>query len=232
MSKLALILLPGMPLDAALWAHQVAHLADVAEVRVVETTLADTLAGLARAVLDQAPARFLLAGLSLGGYVAQEIMRQAPERVEKLALVNTNARPDTEETAARRRESMELARTQGMGPILDTTATRLIAPSRRTDADLIAAVRAMGERVGLEGYLRQQAAILSRPDSRPSLPAIRCPTLVIAGREDAGSPELAEEMAGAIPGARLVMIEDCGHLSPIERPHAVTALLREWVLYA
>jgi pimeloyl-ACP methyl ester carboxylesterase len=228
----ALILLPGMPLDAALWEHQVRHLADVADVQVIETTLADTLSGLAHAVLARAPERFLLAGLSLGGYVAQEILRQAPERVAKLALVNTNARPDTPEQAETRRRAMEVASSRGLDPILDAMIPKLIAPSRVGDAELTGAVRAMGQRVGVENYLRQQAAILSRPDGRPSLPAIRCPTLVIGGREDGGSPPpVQEEMANAIPGARLVLIEECGHLSPLERPHAVTALLREWVLY-
>lgn len=233
MTKPTLILLPGMPFDADLWSHQVERLAEVASPLVVETFTADTLGGLAENVLAAADGPFLLAGLSLGGYVAQEVMRRAPDRVSKLALLNTNARPDTEESAAARRAAMESARERGMEPILDSTGPRLISPSRLGDAELLARIRAMGRRVGLEGYLRQQAAIMSRPDGRPSLGAIRCPTLVVAGRDDKGSsPEIMAEMTDRIPGSRLAVIEDCGHLSPIERPQAVTALLRDWILYA
>jgi pimeloyl-ACP methyl ester carboxylesterase len=232
MTKPTVVLLPGMPLDAALWAHQTRHLGEVADPRVVASSTADSLAGLARTVLEAVPGRFLLAGLSLGGYVAMEIMRQAPERVAKLALIGTNARADTPDQAEGRRQAAETAKTQGIGPILDAMIPRLLAPSRHGDAELVAAVRAMGERVGVAGYLRQQAAILGRPDSRASLAAVRCPTLVIGGRDDAGSPPaLHAEMADAIPGARLAIIEDCGHLSPLERPHAVTVLLRDWILY-
>jgi len=233
MTKPTLILLPGMPFDADLWSHQVERLAEVAAPLVVETHTADSLAGLAENALNAVDGPFLLAGLSLGGYVALDVMRRAPERVLKLALVNTNARPDTEESAAQRRAAMDLAREKGMGPILDAAGPRSVSPTRAGDAALLARIRAMGERVGLEGYLRQQAAILGRPDGRPSLSAIRCPTLAIAGRDDKGSsPEIMAEMTDHIPGSRLAVIDDCGHLSPIERPYAVTALMRDWILYA
>ena len=233
MNKPTLILLPGMPLDAALWEHQTRHLGEVAEVRVVETSGHDTLSGIARAVIEAAPGRFLLAGLSLGGYVAMEVMRQAPERVAKLALIGTNARADTPEQAENRRRAVETAKEKGIEPILDAMIPKLLPPDRLADSELVGTVRAMGRRVGVDGYLRQQAAIMGRPDSRSSLAAVRCPTLVVCGRNDQGSPPaLHAEMAEAIPGARLAVIEECGHLSPIERPHAVTALLRDWVLYA
>lgn len=233
MNKPTLILLPGMPLDAALWEHQTRHLGEVAEARVVETSDYDTLSGIARAVIEAAPERFLLAGLSLGGYVAMEVMRQAPERVAKLALIGTNARADTPEQAENRRRAVETAKERGIEPILDAMIPKLLPPDRLADSQLVDAVRAMGRRVGVDGYLRQQAAIMGRPDSLSSLAAVRCPTLVVCGRNDQGSPPaLHAEMAEAIPGARLAVIEECGHLSPIERPHAVTALLRDWVLYA
>jgi len=233
MTKPTLILLPGMPHDADLWAHQLKHLSEVAVPLVIETHTADSLGALAENVLSATDGSFLLAGLSLGGYVAQEVMRRDPERVLKLALVNTNARADTEESAAQRRSAMALARDKGMGSILDASGPRSVSPTRLDDTALLARVRAMGERVGLEGYLRQQAAIMSRPDGRPFLSAIRCPTLAIAGRDDKGSsPEIMAEMTDRIPGSRLAVIEDCGHLSPIERPYAVTALLRDWIVYA
>lgn len=233
MNRIPLILLPGMPLDAALWEHQTQHLAEVAEVSVCMITQANAMADLARLVLAQAPARFALAGLSMGGYVALEIMRQAPERVLKLALLDTNARPDTPEQTANRRAAIELAQQGRMRAVMAGMVAKLIHPGRLNERDLVESVYAQAERVGAEAYARQQTAIMNRADSRPDLPAIRCPTAVICGRQDALTPpEVHVEMADAIPGARFLPIEECGHLAPMERPQAVTALLREWLLYA
>ena len=233
MNRPVLILLPGMPLDAALWAHQSAHLADVVEVRVGDLTGHDSVAALARAVLDSGPERFALAGLSMGGYVALEIMRQAPERVAKLALLDTGARPDTPEQTANRRQAIELARQGKYRQVMASNLPRLLHPDHLGDAALVDSVYAQAERIGVEAYARQQTAIIGRPDSRPGLGAIHCPTLVLCGRQDAITPpEVHAEMAEAIPGARFVPIEDSGHLAPMEQPQAVTALLREWLLYA
>lgn len=232
MTRPPLVLLPGMPLDAALWEHQTHHLADVAEPVVGDLTGHDRMEALARAVLDAAPPRFLLAGLSLGGYVALEILRQAPERVMKLALLNTSARPDTPEQTANRRKAVDLARQGRMGAVMAGMLPRLIHPDRLSDRALVGSIQAQAERVGVDAFARQQAAIIARRDSRPGLPAIRCPTLVLCGREDAIWPvEAHAEIADAIPGARLAVIEDCGHLATMERPQAATALLRDWVVY-
>lgn len=233
MSKPTLILLPGMPLDAALWTHQTDHLAEVAEVRVGDLTAHDSMADLARAVLAAAPGRFALAGLSMGGYLAFEILRQAPERVTKLALLDTSARADTPEQTANRRQAVELARQGKYRQVIADNLPRLLHPTHAEDRTLVESVYAQAARIGADAYVRQQTAIMNRSDSRPGLSAIRCPTLVLCGRQDAITPpEVHVEMADAIPGARFVPVEDAGHLAPMERPQAVTALLREWLVYA
>lgn len=233
MSRLPLLLLPGMPLDAALWAHQTACLADVADVAVADLTGHDSMADLARAVLAAAPGRVALAGLSMGGYLAFEVMRQAPERVAKLALFDTSARPDSPEQTANRRQAVELVKQGRYRQVVAGSLPRLLHADALNDRALVDSVYAQAERIGTDAYVRQQTAIIGRPDSRPGLGAIRCPTLVACGRQDVITPpDLHEEIASGIPGARFVPIEDAGHLSPMERPQAVTALLREWLLYA
>ncbi|BAI72277.1 alpha/beta family hydrolase [Azospirillum sp. B510] len=226
-----LILLPGMPLDAALWDHQVRHLGDIAAPQVVELADCSSIATMAYKVLTQAPDRFAVAGLSMGGYVALEILRRAPERVRRLALLDTNARPDTAEATATRREAVALAHQGRYGQVIRAALPRLIHPDRLADDGFVRSVLAQMERVGVDGYAREQQAIIDRPDSRPGLAAIRCPTLVICGRQDILTPPaLHEEMADAIPSARLALIEACGHLSAMEQPQAVTALMRDWLL--
>ncbi|CBS86920.1 alpha/beta fold hydrolase [Azospirillum lipoferum] len=227
----ALILLPGMPLDAALWDHQLRHLADVADPLVVELAECESIAAMADKVLATAPDRFAVAGLSMGGYVALEILRRSPERVDRLALLDTNARADTAEATATRREAVALARQGRYGQVIRAALPRLIHPDRMADEGFVRSVLDQMERVGVDGYAREQEAIINRPDSRPGLAAIRCPTLVVCGRQDVLTPPaLHEEMADAIPGARLVLVEDCGHLSAMEQPQAVTALMRDWLL--
>ncbi|MCC7275771.1 MAG: alpha/beta fold hydrolase [Alphaproteobacteria bacterium] len=225
-----LILLPGLLCDYQLWRPVTEALAAEASAVVADVTLDDSLGAMAARVLDWAPPRFALAGLSMGGYIAQEIMRRAPERVTRLALLDTSARRDTEEQGRRRRGLIELA---GQGQFKGVTARLLpllIHADRLGDQPLVDTVTGMAERVGRDAFLRQQSAILGRPDGIPDLPAITCPTLVLCGRQDALTPlDAHEEMARHIPGARLVVIEDCGHLSPLERPEAVNAALRAWL---
>lgn len=225
-----LVLLPGLLCDAALWSHQEETLADVAEVTVAEVSAHASMPELARAVLAFAPERFALAGLSMGGYIALEILRQAPERVTRLALISTQARTDTPEAAQQRQDLIKLSR---RGRFIGLTARRLhflIHPDRLSDHDLTSAILSMAQRVGRETFIRQQTAILGRQDSREDLRRISCPTLVMCGRQDALTPPvLHEEIAAAIPGAKLVIVEDAGHLIPLERPHAVSAVLRYWL---
>lgn len=227
-----LILLPGMPLDAALWAHQTRHLGDVTAVSVAQLWDHDSMAVMADAVLRQAPERFALAGLSMGGYVAFEILRRAPDRVDRLALLDTSARPDTPQQSEDRRRAVAMVEEGRLSAVVDAGLPRMVHPDRLTDRDLIDSIRAQATRVGVAGYANEQKAIMNRADSRPGLAAIRCPTLVLCGREDAITPPaIHEEIASAISGARLAIIEQCGHLSAMERPQAVTALLRDWLLY-
>ncbi|MBI5165276.1 MAG: alpha/beta fold hydrolase [Magnetospirillum sp.] len=225
-----LVLLPGLLNDARLWADQVAALSPTATVMVGDLTRDDSVAGLAQRVLAAAPARFALAGLSMGGYTAMEILRQAPERVERLALLDTTARPDLPEQTQRRRDAIAVAQSGGFGKIMPTMLPLLLHPDHLADEAITGLCTAMAAAVGPEAFVRQQTAILGRPDSRPSLPAVRCPTLVLCGREDTLTPlDRHEEMAALIPGARLQVIEHCGHLSAIEQPAAVTAALLGWL---
>jgi pimeloyl-ACP methyl ester carboxylesterase len=225
--KPALILLPGMPCDGRLWAHQTEHLSDLCDPIVADVTAADSMQALAAAVIAQAPpGSFALAGLSMGGYCALEILRQAPERVTRLALLDTSAAPDTDEAKANRLKAIAQAEHDYAG-VLDTLLPKLL---HRKDAALMEVARAMAMSVGREGYIRQQRAIMSRADSRPHLAAIQCPTLVLCGREDGVTPvAVHESMAAAIPGAMLEIIEGAGHFTPLEQPEAVTAAMRRWL---
>jgi len=228
-----LILLPGLLCDEALWAHQTRYLAEVADVTVADLTGRDSVSELAADVLATTPPRFAVAGLSMGGYVALEIVRQAPERVVKLALLDTNARADTDKQRRRRRGLMALADRGEFRGVTPRLLPMLIHPDRIGEEALTSEVMAMAERVGRDAFQRQQKLIMDRPDSRPGLSSLRLPTLVLCGRQDAISTlEMHVEMAEAIPGARLAIVEECGHLAALERPHATTALMRDWLVYS
>ena len=228
--RVPLALLPGLLTDRALWAHQIEALADLADSRVADFTTQGSIVGMARSVLDMMPARFALAGLSMGGYVALEVLRQAPERVGLLALLDTKARLDSPARAAARKAFIAQARTGAFKGVSRWALEMYVHPDRVADAGLVDAVLAMTARVGRDAFLSQQAAIMDRPDSLPGLPKIACPTLVLCGRQDGPTPvECHEEIAAAIPGAKLTVIEDCGHLSPMERPEEVSAALRAWL---
>jgi pimeloyl-ACP methyl ester carboxylesterase len=200
----------------------------------VETQIGDTLqdatlADMARRILTAAPPRFVLAGVSMGGMVAMEIMRLAPERVAALALIDTNARPDTEEQKARRQAinaamlAADDIRTLG-GSSLDYLVHRSAPQSVRTE------LTDMTVRVGAETYVRQNTAVAAREDLRPVLATIAVPTQVIVGEEDRMTPmALSQEIHAAIPGATLHVLPDCGHLPPIEKPEATADLLRALV---
>lgn len=225
-----LALLPGLLCDDALWQNQMSDLADLADCQVADFTSQDSVVDMAQSVLAAMPARFALAALSMGGYVALEIMRQAPERVLRLALLNTKARPDTQDQTARRKALLSLAEKGRFRGVTPRLMPMLIHKDRTADGDLTAVITAMAERIGKTAFLRQQVAIMSRPDSRPTLVSIRCPTLVLCGRQDALTPvDCHMEMAAGITDARLEVVEDCGHLAPLERPEAVNNALRRWL---
>ena len=224
----SLLLLPGLASDAALFAAQVRDLGGVADIDVGDTLKDESLPAMARRVLANAPARFALAGLSMGGYLALEIMRQAPERVDRLALLDTSARPDTPEATKTREDAIATVAKVPYEKLAWSSLARLVAPDA-SDA-VKQAVVDMAVRVGPETYVRQQKAIMARPDSRPMLANISVPMLVVVGEKDVLTPpELAREIADAVPGANLVEIPGSGHLSTMERPDAVTAALRQWL---
>lgn len=228
--KTPLALLPGLLLDASFWKHQVAGLAEVADIRVADFTSQDSVGAMAESVLAAMPERFALCGLSMGGYVAQEVMRRAPERVERLALLDTKARPDDPAATARRRGLIELAQKGEFKGVTPRLLPLLIHESRLGDGALTGHILAMAEAIGRDAFLRQQKAILDRPDFRPLMATIRCPTLVLCGRQDQLTPVEAHlEMAAGIADARLVVIEDCGHLPPLEQPERTNAELRAWL---
>jgi len=228
--KTSLILLPGLLCDAALWRHQRQGLADIADIAVADLAEDDSMAGMADRALAAAPARFALAGLSMGGYVAQEIMRRAPDRVERLALLDTSARADNEEQTSRRRGLIELASKGTFKGVTPRLLPYLIHPDRMDDAPLVDTVMGMAARIGRDAFLRQQRAIMGRIDGREDLRRVACPTLILCGAEDALTPpKVHREMAERIPHARLVIVENCGHLSTLERPEEVTAAMREWL---
>lgn len=229
---LPILLVPGLggspriyaPVMPALWRH--------APVTVANHMRDDSMVAIARRILDEAPPRFALAGHSMGGYIAFEIMRQAPERVARLALIGTQARPDTPEAAERRRSQIATVRAGGLHDVLDALFPIFVHPDRRDDAALRAMVHAMGDDVGAEPFARQLTAIASRIDSRPTLRTVRCPTLVLTGDQDNTIPDsrsASQEMADGIAGARLVVLAACGHLPQPEQPDATAAALIEWL---
>lgn len=230
MTSLPTVLVPGLLCSPRLYAEQLPALWRSGPVTVASHRHDDSMAAIAGRILAAAPPRFALAGLSMGGYLAFEIMRQAPHRVERLALLNTSAHPDTAEASAGRREQIAMAEDGKLTEVVDLLAQRWLRAAVRGDQALLGVIRQMADETGPEAFARQQAAIMSRPDSRPGLTAIGCPTLVVAGTEDEVTvPGHGEEIASLIPRARLVMIPDCGHLSTLERPEAVTRALTDWL---
>jgi len=227
-----LALLPGLLCDAALWRHQIDALTDIADCRVADFTTQDSITAMAESVLAMMPKeRFSLVGLSMGGYVALEIMRRTRQRVTRLALLDTRASPDRPEETQRRRGLIELAEKGRFKGVTPRLLPLLIHEARLDDAVLTGEVLGMAERIGKAAFVQQQRALMGRADCRAALGGIGCPTLVLCGRQDALTPlAFHEDMAAAIPDVRIVVIEDCGHLSSLERPEAVTAALREWLL--
>ncbi|MBW6526359.1 alpha/beta hydrolase [Sphingomonas sp. RHCKR7] len=209
-----LVLLPAMGCDGQLWARQVTDLAELAHPELGDLTVDDTLEAMAARVLAHAPPRIAVAGVSLGGYVALEMIRQAPDRVARLALFGTRGSMQMRPRSVREQGLLATA------PHADPTLTPIVSGP----------VQAMAERVGAATFERQQRALLARPDIAPAIAAVRVPTLVAVGdRDRICLPEDARSLAERIPGARFHTIRQCGHLAPMERPGEVTMLLREWL---
>jgi pimeloyl-ACP methyl ester carboxylesterase len=226
----SVLVLPGLLEDADAFEHQLPVLREVATCKVADLTHGDTIAALAEQALEQAPdGPLAVMGHSMGGYVALEMVRRWPQRVDRLALLNTHARPDTPESTENRRRLMALAE-KDFPAVIQALAPKLLAPAHQQELGMMGTISEMALGVGKEAFARQERAIIGRIDSRPHLGAIRCPTLVIAGREDQLMPvEWLEELAKGIPGARLEVIDACGHMSTLERPGTVARLLRSWL---
>jgi len=230
-----LLLLPGMLSDEAFWSAQKDALGDIRASRVPHYGLADSIAAMAEAVLGGAPEIFDLAGHSMGGRVAQEIYRLAPQRVRRLALFATDFRAPAdrharEAEAAQRAELLADVDRMGLKAWAAQWAKEMVAPDRHGDTALLSDVAAMIARHSPEQLAAHTLAGLTRPDFSDLLPRVACPTLVCAGAEDRlRTVETHRSMAARIRGARLVVLEHCGHMVAMERPAAVAAALRDWL---
>ena len=226
-----ILLIPGLGGSPRIYAPVMPAIWRFGPVTVASHIRDNNMGAIARRILAEAPPRFALAGHSMGGYIAFEIMRQAPDRVMKLALINTQARPDTPEATARRRGQIVRAQAGEYHAVLDDLFPGFVHPSRRENASLRQLVHDMGDDIGgADAFVRQQNAIIGRPDSRPTLARINCPTLVLTGDEDNTIPNsLSNEMADGIRNAKLKILPHCGHLPQVEQPQATADAMAEWL---
>jgi pimeloyl-ACP methyl ester carboxylesterase len=224
---MTVFLLPGLLCDETIWSDQRRALAGVADVVIPDFRFVNSIPAMAQLVLDAAPQRFAVAGHSMGGRVALEVFRMAPDKVERLALLDTGIHPRAATEESKRGELVELARSRGM----EALAARWLPPMLHPDhATLLGPLTEMVKRSSPETFANQQRALLDRPDARSVLLLVQCPTLVLCGRQDAWSPvSQHEEIAAAIPQSKLVIVEDSGHMSPVEQPDAVTKALCGWL---
>lgn len=226
-----LVLIPGTLCDDRLWSYQIEALSKIIEVKVADISQSDSIKEIANSILQQEPGGFSLAGLSMGGIIALEIMRQAGDRIKRLALLNTNPYSPTEEQKQTFQKYINFCKA---GFFQDITPTyllpNLIHPSRQTDNDLTTLIKEMALNIGPEAYIRQLTALMNRKGSVDILSEISCYTLVLTGKEDRMCPlALHEAMAEGIPNSKLVVIEECGHLSTLEKGEAVTNSLLGWL---
>jgi pimeloyl-ACP methyl ester carboxylesterase len=225
-----LVFVPGLLCTKELYHHQIAYFSEKAPLSVAHTTQHDTLSAMAQSILETAPPRFSLIGLSMGGYLSLELIRQAPERIERLMLIDTSSRADTLEQTQKRRDFIRLS---GMGKFKGVTPSmmsQLIHPDHLLNKEITSVVYQMSKDVGREAFIRQQTAIIGRVDSRPFLPEIKCPTFIVCGQDDQMTPpELSHEMHQLIPHSSLHLVEQSGHLTPLEQPSLVNKLIEKWL---
>jgi len=228
--SLPVVLVPGLLCTAEIFAPQLPVLWPHGPILIASTLEGHTIPQIADRILAVAPPRFALVGVSMGGYISLEILRQAKARVAKLALCDTSARADTPKQSRDRRAFVERARSEGFEPVVDAALSAILHPAHRADPKLRAVNLRMALAVGLEGMARQQEAIIARADSLALLPSIAVPTLVLVGDGDLLTPpSRAQEMAAAIPDAELVIVPESGHASTIEQPEAVNRALSRWL---
>jgi pimeloyl-ACP methyl ester carboxylesterase len=225
-----IFLLCGLLCDETIWADVPSRLASVASARVVSFAGFTSIAGMAGQVLAAAPPRFALAGHSMGGRVALEVWRQAPERVTALALLNTGVHPPRESEFESRGLLVRLARRYGMAALADEWLPPMMGAPPDRVAQVMPALKAMVQRSTVESFAGQINALLQRPDARPVLPSITVPTLLLSGTNDTWS-SLSQhaDMQRSVSRSTLVEIAGAGHMSPIERPDAVARALKSWL---
>ncbi|MDE2351242.1 MAG: alpha/beta fold hydrolase [Alphaproteobacteria bacterium] len=229
-SRPALCLVPGLLCDAHVWGPQLAAFDGAYDIQIPELFAFRSIEAMAGHLLAQMPARFALCGHSMGGRVALEVIRRAPERIERLALLDTGTHPALADERAKRMGLVELARSKGMAALADVWLPPMVHPGLARDGALMRGLREMVGRMTPDIFDNQQTALLTRPDARPVLDTIRCPTLVGVGRQDGWSPPARhQEIAAAIAGATLAIFEDCGHMATLEAPDAVNAAFRAWL---
>lgn len=229
MPRPTLVLLPGLLNTRRVFEHQIEALSDVADCLVPELWHHETISAMAEATLAMVPPTFGLVGFSMGGYVAFEILRQAADRVERLALMDTQATPDSPESTKRRRALLDQTKIGRFRGVQRSLLPQLVHPRHIDDAAISQPIFEMAEEIGADGFVREQRAIIDRADSRHMLVDIDIPTVVVVGRQDQVTPlPRSEEMAADIANSRLVVLEECGHMSPLEKPAEVIAALRRW----
>ncbi len=229
MTCLPIVFAPGMMCDARLFRDQAAVLEEERRVGVADFSQDETIASFALRLLANAPLRFHLAGLSMGGIVAFEVWRQAKDRIASLALLNATPFADSPARRETRLSQIERVRRGALkSVVMEELKPNYLAEPHKQDKALLTDIYAMAERLGAEVFVRQSQALMARSDSTETLRSIDCPTLIIAGAEDeVCPPELHEIMHGAIAGSDYHVLEQCGHLSTMEAPEAVLALLRD-----
>jgi pimeloyl-ACP methyl ester carboxylesterase len=219
-------LLPGLLCDATIWMAQRAAFDKLADVLIPDFRFVNSFEAMARIVLDAAPDRFLLAGHSMGARVALEVFRLAPERVDRIALLDTGIHPRAAGEEEKRQALIDIARQQGMAAMCARWLPPMLHPEHSA---VVEPLTKMVLRSTPDTFANQQRALLDRPNAREVLPLIECPTLVLCGREDQWSPVTQhEEIAAGIPQSRLVVVEHSGHMAPFEQPEAVSAAMLEW----
>jgi pimeloyl-ACP methyl ester carboxylesterase len=230
MPGLPIVFVPGLLCTGRIYEHQVQHLGQKHPVLLANHWSHASMDQIAISILAVAPDSFALVGTSMGGYVAFEIMRRAPDRVAKLVLLSTSAKPDTPERSEDRPKQVASVREHGACAVIDALWPKLVHPARHEDFALLSIFDGMADELGVEAFARQTEAIIGRADSRPSLTNIQVPTLVVAGASDTLiTPDNSKEIADGIPGARLETVEHCGHMGMIERPQSYTKLLGEFL---
>lgn len=228
--SLPLVLVPGLGCSPRIYHPQIPALWRQGPVVLANHARGGDMAAIARRILAEAPLRFALAGHSMGGYIILEMFRQAPERISRLALLNTSARPEAPDVSEKRRAMIAEVKQGGYRAVMDRLFTNFVHPSRAGDAALKQIVLDMADDVGPDAFVWQLEAITGRVDSRPTLPTIKCPTLVLTCDTDNMVPiDASVDMAAAIPGAKFVKIADCGHLPQLEKPEALTEALIDWL---